>query len=209
MSAAIEFDQASHSYRVGGAPVPSVTTILRGALQFAGVPEDVMTAALQRGTAVHKAVELDSLGTLDEDTVDPRVAPYLKRWREFVAATGYRSLAAELPCASARFGYAGTLDQLGEFRGRADRTVLLDVKTSVALPPSVGPQTAAYASAVVESYGPGTDAAFRLPNRKIDRYVLLLGALRYKLVPLDDPADIAVFCSAVTLWRWCRANRIA
>lgn len=202
--AGIEFDPAAHRYRVAGQFVPSVSTILKAALTFAGVPEDVLELALQRGTAVHRAVELDVLGTLDEATVDPRVAPYLAQWRKFCRDSGWQPIAPEVRCASARYGYAGTLDQVGRLPRTPGRTALLDLKTSATAPITVGPQTAGYEQAVRETY-PNESWAYG----PIDRYALLLTRDTYRLVPLTNPADIAVFTSALTLWRWCRDHNLA
>lgn len=200
----ITFDAAAHRYTVDGGYVPSVSTILKAALTFAGVPADVLELALQRGTAVHRAVELDVLGTLDEATVDPRVAPYLAQWRKFRRDSGWTPIGVEVRCASARFGYAGTLDQLGRLPRTHGRTSLLDLKTSATAPITVGPQTAGYEQAVRETYP--EESWSGVP---IDRYALLLTRDNYRLVPLTNPADIAVFTSALTLWRWCRDNRLA
>ena len=56
---ALTVDEASHTYRFGGALVPGVTCILRPLANFAGIPPDVLEAKANLGRRVHFACQLD------------------------------------------------------------------------------------------------------------------------------------------------------
>lgn len=198
----LEFNAEAHAYRLDGASVPSVTDVLKAALVFAGASVEALELALARGTAVHKAIELEEEGTLDPDSVDHRVLPYLSQYRLFRASTRFQVMHCELPVASRTYGYAGTLDLLGELHSSVQTLDLIDVKTGAALPVTVGPQTAGYAEAVRET--------LRVPlGRRIRRFALHLTPRSFKLEPLrNDAADRAMFLSAVNLWRWTRENKL-
>jgi hypothetical protein len=75
----IQFDAEAHSYTVDGDRYDSVTQILRelSARVYRFVDAGVMAEAAWLGQAVHKVIELDILGALDEGELDPRLLPYL------------------------------------------------------------------------------------------------------------------------------------
>lgn len=110
--------------------LPSVTRILQ-TLGFRDPPGRWITEDdLARGRAVHLACQLDDEGTLDESTVDQRVAPFLAGFRKFKRENdSYRSCAWELQATHRRFGYTGRFDNVRFLRGvRA----LGDLKTNAA-----------------------------------------------------------------------------
>lgn len=189
---AIVFDPDRHVYSIDGVPVPSVTQILAplSAAEYRGVSPGVMERAATLGKAVHRLIELDIARALDEDTLDPVLLPYLVRWREFVAQSGFEPTMTETIVYSARYGYAGTLDLFGRFNGGF---ALIDTKRTAAVPRTAGPQTAAYQQAHLEYFGPVGASK---------RYVLHLAPERWRLVQQNDPNDLRVFLSALTLHNW-------
>lgn len=188
----IEFDPDTHTYRVDGAVVPSVTQILAPLHDFAGIPADVLDNAADRGTAVHKATELYDLELLDEESLDDEVAAYLEGYRRFRADTGFEPERVETRVHSARYGYAGTLDRTGRL-GR--RKVLIDIKSG-AQSPVTGPQTAAYQQALEEMTGAKVSR----------RYGLYLSPGDYRLVPYDERSDWHVFVSALSVFNFMRRH---
>lgn len=189
----LTFDAARHEYRWNGAKVPGVTSILEPLSNFDFVHPEVLRAAQEFGTAVHLTCELADLGTLDEPALDPELQPYLMGWRQFCADHACEWELIEHPVYHQTMRYAGTLDRKGLVDGR--KTVL-DIKTSAALYPSVGPQTAAYARALPE--GPSLDRAA----------VRLKGDGTYEFKHFRNPMDWPLFCSLITLRTWCKDNRI-
>ena len=182
--AGFEFDPVAHRYTLNGREMPSVTTILRELDDFSNVPAHRLAAAGDRGTRVHTACNLAVLGTLDENTVDYEVRPYLDQFRKFLRESRFAPTLSEFRVYDDKLWYAGTLDLFGDLPGQVD--VQIDIKSG-AVPLSAGPQTAAYAHALHARTG--------IKTRK--RYVLDLKPAKYSLQPLTDPNDMAVFTSAL------------
>jgi len=191
----LSFDEATHTYRYGGRVVPGVTSILAPLNDFNRVPPQVLDAARDLGTAVHLACELDDLGDLDEAALDPALAPYLRAWRAFCADSYVRWYKIEIPEYHRTLGYAGTPDRYGAVQGDL---AVVDLKSSAALYPSVGPQLAAYAHAIDEKKA-----------ATIKRIAVQLKADgTYATKTYTDPSDWPVFCSLLTLRNWCSIHSI-
>lgn len=196
---AIEFDEANHLYFVGGKPMPAVSEILSPLIDFGRVPPDVLEFARLRGTAVHKATELHDLGTLDEDSVDDNVRPYLDAWKEFRNDTGFIPMYIEHRVYSENYGYCGTIDRHGLMTKLSGSPgAVIDIKTPVQLGPVVGLQLAAYQEAL-RCHGIFRDLRF---------VVQLRGDGQYRLVPYIDKRDFGVFIALITLKRWREKNGI-
>lgn len=181
------FDEATHTYRLQGAPVPGVTSILAPLVSFEGIPENLLEAKRRLGQDVHFACQLDDENDLDEDFLEVDVAGYLKGWRAFKRDTGAEVVLNEQRVADPVLQYAGTLDRVMRIHGAK---WLVDLKTCIATPMSVGPQTAAYMRALAD-----TTVSHR-------------GALRlrpdgtYRLDALTNPNDMAVFMACLALHRF-------
>lgn len=122
--------------------IPSVSSILQAAaltdLRW------VNQYALDRGTAIHDAILYHHEGTLDEDSLDPVVKPYLEQFKKFLAISGAKILASEQIVYDPIRNYAGKYDLLLKMNGS---TWLIDVKTNTK-PKAVEVQLAAYYSAM-------------------------------------------------------------
>ncbi len=192
MIAGLSFDDATHTYRFEGRVVPGVTGVLAPLSNFDRVPPAVLAAASSFGSAVHLACELDDLGQLDEATLDPALLPYLQGWRAFSAEHEVRWVHIERQVYHPVMGYAGTLDRLGLVDGLM---TVLDIKSSVQLYPSVGPQLAAYQAAAdvqtVQRMG-----------------VQLKPDGSYVAKVYSDPTDWPLFCSLLTVRSWCARHGI-
>jgi hypothetical protein len=187
-------DEATHTYTLNGVRVPGVTSILAPICDFSRVPPDVLRAASEFGTAVHLACELDDRGDLDEEQLDPALAPYLLGWRKFSKDYTVKwSLIEELVYHPV-MGYAGKLDRYGVVKG--DDTVV-DIKSSAQLYPSVGPQLAAYQKAI-----PG---ASLLTKRMA---VQLKADGTYTAKSYTSPSDWPLFASLITLRNFCAQHGI-
>jgi hypothetical protein len=191
MADGLHFDEALHEYTIDGRKVPSVTTVLRPvtAHEYRAVDRETMERTALLGQAVHKLIELDLAGTLDEDSLSDPLRPYLAMWRQFLAQSGFKMLLSEQIVHSARYGYAGRMDLAGKLN---NRFAVIDAKRTAAVPRSAGPQTSAYRDALAETRGD-------IPWRDADRYALHLTPERWRLVPFNDPNDRRVFLAALTL----------
>lgn len=190
----LTFDDASHTYRWKGKPVPSVTQILAPVHDLSMVPVDVLAAASAFGTAVHKACELDDKGVLNERALDPALMPYLVGWRKFRKEHRTSWAVIEKPLYHEGMGYAGTPDRIGSIDGSDS---VLDIKSAAQLYPAVGPQLSAYAQA----HEPVTGS-------RLKRFGLRLEPNGYELKQYTDPTDWPMFASLLTLRGWCRRNQI-
>jgi hypothetical protein len=184
----IDFDRASHSYRVNGRAVPSVTQVLSPLEDFSRVPRHVLEAAREFGQHVHEACDLYNRGELDWLTLDSALTPYVEGWRQFIDETGAVILASEFPVAHDQLGYAGTPDVLIQMR---DKLWIPDIKSTAIVPSTVGYQTAAYSKAYQRMTG-------QEPSRCC---VLLTGDGRYKLHTRKETSDWEMFISALNCFK--------
>jgi hypothetical protein len=121
-----------------------VTEVLR----LAGLTGDIDRIpqyALRRGAAVHKACELDDLGSLDEESVDEVVRPYLDAWRQWNSDHCTTPMLIERQVASEANGYCGTLDRVMLVR---EAEYLIDIKCGAVCHAWHPIQTVAYAIAL-------------------------------------------------------------
>lgn len=190
----LTFDAETHVYRFKGEVVPSVTGILKPLQDFSSVPVSVLEAASNFGTAVHLACELWDKNVLDEDLLDPALAPYLAGWKQFSADHAVEWEMIEEQVYHPGLRYAGTLDRYGMVSG--DRTVL-DIKSSAGLYPAVGPQLAAYKNAI--PFCPVTAARMAVQLKADGSYV----AKKY-----TDRTDWPLFASLVTVRNWSLSHNV-
>jgi len=120
----LEFDEASHTYRVDGRKVPGVTEVIR-AFSPGFQASDWHK---QRGIACHAAIALSNLGKLDWKSVDPAIAGRVRAWEKFRRDFGGTVIAVEKKLAHDMYLYAGTLDAAIE---RKDGIVVVDAKSTV------------------------------------------------------------------------------
>ncbi len=124
--------------------IPRVTEVIDLAglgSDFSAVPPAKLAAAQERGTLVHRAVEIFDDGDLDRDSVPAHLRGYVDAYADFVAATHYAPIATEIEVRHP-FGFVGHVDKIGWIAGAR---WIADVKTPLALNP--GPlllQLAAY-----------------------------------------------------------------
>ena len=177
----LTFDPDCHEYRWSGNRLPSVSEVLRRLAKLSGIAPDVLEFARARGQAVHKAIELDIAGDLDESSLHPEVSDRFYGWRRFVQTSKFQAQGSEVRVMSQRYGYAGTFDLWGYIRREP---YLIDIKATALVPPTVGLQTAAYAQAARET----------LAMPPMRRGVLQLGPEgRWQFLPLTRALDLREF----------------
>jgi hypothetical protein len=190
----LAFDPSTHTYRVGGVIYPSVTEVLGPAERFAGlfdgVPAEALEAARDRGSYVHEAMALLARGALDWNSLAEPWAQYIRTGERFLTDSELVVTASEIPVYSERLRVAGTIDLLGVWRGRL---ALLDFKSSAAVPITVGPQTAGYSLLYRDLYG---------SKGRVHRYCVHLTPSEYRVIPLEDSRDEAIFLSSLNLFHW-------
>lgn len=199
MSGVFTFDEAAHEYRLDGRKLPSVTSIIRPiAPDFSAIPPHVLERKRAIGTAAHLACELDDLGELDEESLDPILVGYLQAWRGFKDATGAIVIANERRLYHPRLNYAGTLDRLLSIGGNL---WLVDLKTSADPVPSYGVQLAAYAELLKAS-----DAQL-VPQEPRRASLHLRDDGTHKLHEFKNPNDWPAFVACLSLYQWKESNQ--
>lgn len=191
---ALTFDDATHVYRCEGIVIPSVTQVLSlvpprsRLLQF--LRGDDLEAKRQLGTAVHAAAHFYDEGTLNPETVDEQVLPYLDGWIKFLREADFVPEQMETLVLHPYLGYAGRFDRLGRRRG--GKRVLLDIKTGDPGSAAAGPQTAAYLEAWLGRLGHW---------EPVDRLSVQLRADgTYAEHPHEDRSDFEFFKAALTIF---------
>lgn len=192
----IEFDAASHSYKVNGRTVPSVTDVLAPLEDFSRVPPDVLERAREFGQHVHLACDLYNRNELDWLDLDPALASYVEGWAKFLQDTGAVILASEARVAHEVLGYAGTPDVIIHMR---KHVWVPDIKSTAVVPRTVGAQTAGYAAAYRHMNGG--------PEPK--RCCIHLEPGKYTLHARSDPADWSLFISCLNVWKWKEKHNVA
>lgn len=188
----LTFEKDTHTYRLDGVVVPSVTQILKefGLVDFSGIDPDVLKKAADRGTYVHKCCELIFHNDLDIDAIDPEAVPYVQAFQKFLAEQcghdGFKIIEMEKAIFHPFLRYAGTLDILAE---RFKEPWIIDIKTG-APQISYALQTAAY------------ENCFPAVHKRACLYLSRDG--KYRLHPYTDGNDVRIWQSCVSLYWWKR-----
>lgn len=112
--------------------LPRVTSILEAVglgPDLSMVPEDVLTAAQARGTAVHAAIEAHHYGYLEEAAITPVIAPYFSAYLKFLAESGHEPIHSEIEVTHPAWRYRGHPDRIGWLQGHR---ALFDFKSGAA-----------------------------------------------------------------------------
>lgn len=200
----LTFDAKTHRYSWEGKPVPGVTSVLAPLSSLHLVDPDLLDAASAFGTAVHYACELDDRNQLDELDLDPALQPYLAGWRLFSKDWRVKWDGIEEQVYHSKLKYAGTLDRRGTVTEPGRRfplalPAIVDIKSSTQLYPSVGPQLAAYASAVNDTPKPHYFLRLAVQLKADGSYIAKV---------YTDPSDFALFASLLTLQSWCSRHGV-
>lgn len=189
----LTYDEATHTYRLDGIRLKSVTQILdeAGLYNLSMIPPDVLQRAADFGTAVHDMTYLHDRNDLDLDTLDPALAPYLEAWTSFVRVAGWQGIESEQLVYSRRYMYAGRYDRRGLYNGKQ---TLLDIKTGTKNKATVklaGYQLAGYELAHNEMNG----------KEKVKQRICvwLCGDGAFKVETYTNKSDQAAFLACLTV----------
>lgn len=139
-----------------------------------------------RGSAVHRACELDDLGDLDESSVSEGIQGYLEAYRRFKGECRVKWSAIERPLTHLQYAYRGTPDRVGEVNSWP---AVLDLKTGAPLPVTAI-QLAAYEALIPATIYPRRYALHLRENGK------------YTLHECRDVHDKPLWFSALAVTRW-------
>ena len=146
----LTFEEDSHTYRLDGLIIPSVTTLMKPLSQayYGGIDAKVLGQAADRGSAVHSAIDLYSkYGVID---IEPELEGYFEAFRAWAKDFEVKPYATETRTYNRSLLYAGTVDMSCSEKGV---DTLADFKTTASFSPMLcGVQLEAYDRAQ-ESHG--------------------------------------------------------
>lgn len=124
MSYNLEFDSQTHTYRVDGRVVPSVTQILKNT----GFIDDrfFTVEAAQRGTRIHEASVMVENNTLDWFSINDEDHPYVRAYEKFLKESEFKAIMIEYRLYCKVYNFTGTPDRVGYL---GDKPVIIDLKT--------------------------------------------------------------------------------
>jgi len=177
------FDEDAHLYTIDGEEVVSVTQAL---VESSMIDTKWFTEwARHRGSTVHKVLELKIKGTLDLNSIDPKIQGYIDAYDRFLEETSFSCDQVERSVWCPSQGFAGTLDQIGTFR--SGRRAIVDTKTG-ALQWQTGIQLTGYADGYQQETGEFVDRLVGLQLNVDGTY----GTKSYPLELLDWRAALRV-----------------
>ena len=180
----VVFREADHTYWRNGLRYPSVTEILKEE-GFMPNAEWINEWYLDRGTYVHRAIQLYNKGELLEKDLDERLAPYLDAWRQFKANSQIEIIESEKMVYSKVWHYAGRLDIFCKINGGDS---ISDLKSGV-VDAATALQLAGYAKSFENYYG-------------IKRFGLSLKGGRPSIVPFTNFDDFKIWDCLVSLYHY-------
>lgn len=206
MRSRVQFDEATHTYTLGGVELPSVTRIIRYlAVDKANNADPNMALiARERGSIVHEAtVVYDYSGEIPDD-FPAEYAPYLEAYVQFVRdyKPGWELIEHQM--GNKTLGFAGTLDRFGLIDGEY---AILDIKTSYKVDvPSLSAQLAAYMSLLYKEYPPEKWDA--ILEKGLNLYGLqLMRNGKYRLYKCDESVGDILFQSCLKIYRAIKAMK--
>ena len=103
MTMEFRFDADRPLYLVQGRTVPSVTQVLHSAglgANYSMVPPEVLERKRTIGLFVHQATHYLDEGSLELESVDPELQPYLSAYQRFLSESGFQPQLPQLAVGS-------------------------------------------------------------------------------------------------------------
>jgi hypothetical protein len=198
----LTFDKKSHTYRLDGTVLPSVSEAIRdvGLVDYSGIDQDVLDRKARLGTLVHLACEKFDKGTIKEEGIPGDVSPYYEAYKKFRKDSDFKPRLVEQRMVINLSGLkvGATLDREGWMAGSP---VVLDLKCSVEIKRWVGVQLAAYAIGAKQYPCPP-----REPYKRVALQLKKDGT--YKVHIFESITDEKAFAWSVGLWYWKKEANI-
>ena len=159
----IEFDEASHTYKLNGVKIPCVSDIMEPLknAHYSGISEVTLRKAAERGTILHNAIE--NWIKFGIEDVPQEYEGYFKCFLGFMKEKNPKILGSEVRMYHKLLKYSGTADLIADINGEI---TLIDYKsTSVISDMNCSVQLEAYAQALA-SHGIRIARKGILPLRK-------------------------------------------
>jgi hypothetical protein len=190
----LHFDERTHTYRIDGQKLASVTEVIKPLYDWGMAKMEVLEHKAEIGKAVHKACELHDKGELDVNTVSSPIAGYYRAYLKFLAEVKPSWWLIEQPMGSQTLGLAGTPDRVGLLNDNA--LTLVDIKSTVAIDTAVGVQLAGYRKLIQAVYCDHPLLTVARPWRRLA--LQLRPDETYRLVQFDQADDFQEFDALLT-----------
>lgn len=206
----LKLDPETHEYSYDGIPVPGVTGLLEkyGLVDYSTVPPDRLKLKQLIGSAVEDTIDLYDAGILNENSVDPLVAPYLLAWEKFCQVEKFVPISSQRMLFSKTYRFAGKPDKFGFLRGKDS---MIDTKCTWAMYAAAGPQTAGYEILGEENLKfkiKGRYGVLLKPTHSFEVFDFNDRKQRVLLGMPEDPAsDRSIFLSCLQLHHWTNTKR--
>ena len=180
----LTFDEKDHIYKLDGNIIPSVTTIITEMLNQDYSNIDPWYAEF--GTSVHKAVEYENNGELDEESVSDEVMICLESYRKFVKDSYLECVVSERKGINRELWFAGTMDMVCKLR---KGTYIIDIKTGT---------KQKWHKLQTAGYSLLYDNEQESPPKRGALYLSRKGG--YQFEPHDDNRDVGVFSNMTRVY---------
>lgn len=192
----LTFEPETHTYRLDGAEIPGVTTIMAplSGVKYGGVSRTVLDRAAARGTTVHNTLE--NWIKFGIEDCPPEQEPCFSAFLEWWEKNSPEVLGSEVRLYHRYLQYAGTADLVANIGGVL---TLVDFKTTSTVSDMLcGVQLEAYSQAL-RSHGLNVEDKRILQLRKDGTYA-------ERIYPVMDPVRWKVFGSLKTVYDYVLAN---
>lgn len=121
----IEFDKETHTYKVNGKALPSVTTItgILSSIEYKDIDQEILKRAAEKGSAVHKAIEDFTLW--GDYELDIQYEPYMEQFKKALEKEKFETIKAEFMLTDGEI--CGTLDNMSKL---GEDIIIIDYKTT-------------------------------------------------------------------------------
>lgn len=171
------FDPESHTHLIGGKPVPGITTVIKPLTAYDCIPAEVLRAAAEWGTNVHRTIELYCSDSLDIESLDLPLKLVIAQFDLWLDEYRFdkHDFITELPMGDTSLMYGGIPDLI------LDGKLIVEIKTRHVSVLTDGIQTAAQEKLWIKNGGSRAWA--------YERRVLSIGTDRYSYTKVNGKDD--------------------
>tara|TARA_Y100001951_G_C11185727_1_gene208556 strand:+ start:90 stop:668 length:579 start_codon:yes stop_codon:yes gene_type:complete len=180
----LKFDEETHTYTLDGNVVPSVTSIIADILDQDYSNIDPWYAEF--GVSVHKAIEYENNGELDEGSVSDEAMVCLESYRNFVKESYLECIVSEQRGINRELWVAGTMDMVCKLH---NGVYIIDVKTGT---------KQKWHKLQTAGYSLLYDNEQEYPPKRGALYLSRKGG--YQFEPHNDNRDVGVFLSMTRVY---------
>ena len=187
----LTFDESTHTYRLDGSEIPSVSQIVDEAGCWGDKSFFKSKEPAIKGTRIHRCLELYDKQTLDWNIVKgSNYQPYIDAWSAFLFDHQAKIVLNEDKHHMTMEGvtFAGTIDRILEIDGKVH---VVDIKTGKSYPKPYGVQTTAYGCLAEDLLGYEVESVFCLHFKE------RRGKLEYEVKEKDRAKWMPVWIQAL------------